>query len=372
MILHGPSEARPPIVVAVDGRELLGRSTGVGRYLWHVLDEWARTPGVPLAPILIVPSEPPASLRAEWPRLPWIVEAGSGSGTLWEQTKLARAADRSGAEVLFAPAYTAPLRTRCRVVVAIHDLSYFSHPEWFSMREGTRRRWLTRASAARADAIVTVSAFSAGEIVRWLRVPAAKVHVTYHGAPPIAGLAGVTREPLVLYVGSLFERRHLAELVAAFAIVLRRRPDARLLVIGEDRGRTRIDPEALARGHGISHAVAWRPYVPHDELMQSYARARAFVFLSDYEGFALTPLEAIAHGVPPVLLDTAVGREVYDDAARYVSLAPTVVADAISDLLDDGPLRSALCAAGRGLLGRYSWTRTAAETLAVITAVARR
>ena len=49
-----------------------------------------------------------------------------------------------------------------------------------------------------------------------------------------------------------------------------------------------------------------------------YARASVFAFLSEYEGFGLTPLEALAAGVPPVVLDTPVAREVYGDAAVFV------------------------------------------------------
>ena len=61
-----------------------------------------------------------------------------------------------------------------------------------------------------------------------------------------------------------------------------------------------------------------RDYVADEELAALYARPRAFAFLSEYEGFGLTPLEALAAGVPLVVLDTPVAREVYGDAAAYV------------------------------------------------------
>jgi glycosyltransferase involved in cell wall biosynthesis len=357
--------------IAIDGRELLGRPTGVGRYLWHLLDEWARASAIAADLLVVVPSPPPSDLRGTWTDVQWIVEDGGGSGTLWEQTRLSRAAERLRADVLFAPAYTAPLRETRPLVVTIHDLSYFAHPEWFSPREGTRRRWLTRAAAARASAILTVSNFSASEIIRWLRVPAARVHVTYHGAPPAAP-AGAHDEPLILYVGSIFERRHIPELFEAFAMVARDHPTARLAIVGEVRGRVQVDPAALAAAHGVAHAFDWHPYVTNDELIQLYRRARAFAFLSDYEGFALTPLEAIAHGVPPVMLDTPVAREVYRDAARFVPLAPAAIATGLADQLVDGPGRRALLAAGRALLSRYSWSATADATYQVIAAAAHR
>ena len=54
----------------------------------------------------------------------------------------------------------------------------------------------------------------------------------------------------------------------------------------------------------------------------STRRASVFAFLSEYEGFGLTPLEALAAGVPPVVLDTPIAREIYGPAARYVQRDP--------------------------------------------------
>ena len=357
--------------LAVDGRELGGRPTGVGRYLWHLLDEWSKTPTGELDITVIVPAAPDPVLRSAWPTIRWQVEPG-GRGTLWEQVRLPGAVRRSRADVFFAPAYTMPLGVRCPTVVTIHDLSYFAHPEWFGAREGRRRRLLTRATVRRAAAILTVSRFSAGELERRLHVPANKIHVTPHGAPRFDGQADAPREPVVLYVGSLFERRHIGELLAAFALVAQRVPDARLVIVGEDRGRTPIDPAAMARAAGVAERVEWRPYVPEPDLVDLYARARVFAFLSDYEGFALTPLEAIAHGVPPVLLDTSVSREVYRDAAHFVSASPDSIAHSLVALLTSSSEREALAAAGRRLLDLYQWPETARATLDVMRSVVPR
>jgi glycosyltransferase involved in cell wall biosynthesis len=84
-----------------------------------------------------------------------------------------------------------------------------------------------------------------------------------------------------------------------------------------------------------------------------------FAFLSDYEGFGMTPLEAIAHGVPPVVLDTPVSREVLGSAARFVSPAPADIAKALAELLTDTSAAASLAAAGRACLARFSWARSA-------------
>jgi len=89
----------------------------------------------------------------------------------------------------FAPAYTAPLRLATPIVVAIHDLSFVAHPEWFRLREGARRRWLTGQAASRAAAVVTISEFSKRELIERLNVPANKIHVIPPGIEKGGGWA---------------------------------------------------------------------------------------------------------------------------------------------------------------------------------------
>jgi glycosyltransferase involved in cell wall biosynthesis len=347
--------------IGVDGRELLGRPTGVGRYLGEVLDAWRADPAWPHRVTVVLPQAPPAAVVARHSRTAWSVEHGAGSGSWWEQTRLPRAIARVGADVLFAPAYTGPLRLSCPMVLTIHDLSYFAHPEWFGWREGARRRWLTRASARRAAAVLTVSEFAATEIVTRLGIPRTRVHVVRHGAP--RGAESMTpREPMVLYVGSLFERRHLPDLVEGFGQVVAAMPAARLVLVGEDRSRHGINPTALALDHGISSSVEWHVRLSDDELARRYATARVFAFLSDYEGFGLTPLEAMAFGVPPVVLDTPVAREIYADAACYVAPNAVAIGQALSRLLADDVLHADFVRRGRERVKGFSWT-TAAQAI---------
>src|SRR2546427_525736 len=134
---------------------------------------------------------------------------GAHSAPGREQLQLPGVAAADHLDVFFAPAYTAPLRLGVPIVVTIHDLSYVAHPEWFRLREGARRRWLTRATASRARTIVTVSAFSKQEIVERLGVIDAKVRVVPQGIDRPLGKASASDhdEPRLLYVGSIFNRR---------------------------------------------------------------------------------------------------------------------------------------------------------------------
>jgi glycosyltransferase involved in cell wall biosynthesis len=352
--------------IGIDARELCGHPTGVGRYLNGLLGEWARDAGAHRHEfVLYAPEALSGALDAR--RFATRVVPGPG-GTWWEQVRLPAVAARDHLDVLFSPAYTSPLLRTAATVVAIHDVSFAAHPEWFGTREGARRRWLARRAAKRARAVVTISQFSRHELIERLGVDDAKIRVIPPGITPPAVTRSVGEDPeRVLYVGSIFNRRHVPDLIRAFAPIARRHPRASLDIVGHNRSFPREDPDAYIASEGLAPSVRWRTWVADDELATLYGGARAFAFLSEYEGFGLTPLEALAAGVPSVLLDTAVARETCGEAALYVrrgDLAATT--RALERLLFDEATRACILEAAPMVLARYSWPRAARETLAVI------
>jgi alpha-1,3-rhamnosyl/mannosyltransferase len=143
----------------------------------------------------------------------------------------------------------------------------------------------------------------------------------------------------------------------------------RLEIVGENRSTPRVDLEALVTRSGAGTRIRVRSYVTDPELASLYRSASAFAFLSDYEGFGLTPLEAMAAGVPVVVLETEVAREIYGAAATYVERAdPDLVAGALERVLFDRGERAARLAAAPAVLARYSWQACAARTLQLIMA----
>ena len=376
--------------IAIDARELIGKPTGVGRYLRNILAAWNELPGAAAHHyVFCTPSE---FHDQTLPNLDKTFRAGGGRGTLFEQTRLPLMI--RDADVLFAPGYSGPLFGRVPMVTTIHDVSFAAHPEWFAWREGLRRRVVTRLSARRAARIITVSDFSKREIVRNLGVDGAKVEVIYSGATGLASLSGGRGQgeggrgqgvggrgqgvrgpdsgPLVLFVGSLFNRRHLPELIEGFTRVAERYPEARLEIVGDNRTLPYLDIDRTIAGSPARSRIRARSYVADPELADLYASASAFAFLSDYEGFAMTPLEALGAGVPVILLDTEVAREIYGPAARYVERPdPALIAAALEQVLFDDAERTRLQAAATPTLERYSWRDCAHRTLQVLLACAR-
>jgi glycosyltransferase involved in cell wall biosynthesis len=332
--------------IAIDARELHGKPTGVGRLLGKLIDEWTAMP---------------AAQAHEFIRLAPAAEGPAG-GTIWEQLVLPRLARQVGADVLFAPAYTGPVFSSIPMVVAIHDASFAAHPEWFAWREGLRRRTVARLAARAAKRVITISEFSKREIVSHLGVDASKITVVYPGvtaftAPSRANVKSSPRGCTVLFVGSIFNRRHIPELIKGFTRLAGSRPELQLEIVGDNRTTPRMDLDALVQATGVSDRIHLRSYVSDDDLLQIYTDASAFVFLSEYEGFGLTPLEALASGVPVVLLDTPVAREICGDAAVYVARPdPALVEAAVDAVLFDAEERERILSAARHIVSRYSWT----------------
>ena len=356
--------------IGIDARELCGKPTGVGRHLSGLLRAWSTdaaaarhtfvlyahenvSPLVPNAEVRVIPGPP---------------------GTAWEQMALPRTIKHDRLHVFFAPGYTAPLLLETPTVVLVHDISFTAHPEWFRWKEGLRRRSLTRWSADRARFVLTVSDAARREIITHFGLPESRVRRIYPGVISLTegtDLVAGPGEPMVLFVGSVFNRRRVPDLIRAFKPIAMRHPAARLEIVGDNRTHPYEDLPAIAAGARIAAQVSIRPYAFDAELAGLYARARAFALLSEYEGFGHPPLEALSSGVPPVLLDTDVAREVCGDAALYVAkedIAGTTAA--LNSLLFDEGVRQRVLGASPAVLARYSWARAGAETLAALEAAA--
>lgn len=369
-----------PLRIGVDARELLGARTGVGRYLGELMSRWTGRADRATRRFLLYT---PEALAVAWPGTE-VRMLGGGRGTLWEQTTLNAAVRQDKPDVFFAPAYTAPLRLDSPLAVTIHDVSFSRHPEWFRFREGKRRHLLTKAAARRASVVITESEFSRREILALYGIPSDKVRVISNGvgATPAVGaplsVSGIRSsaenpEPLVLFAGSIFNRRRLPDVIAAFAATTRAVPSARLVIAGDNRTWPSQDLASVAAAQGVSDRVSFAHYVSDDELASLYARASAFIFLSEYEGFGLTPLEALAAGVPVVVLDTEVAREIYGDAAIFVPAGDiAAAADALTRLLTSREAAAALLARAPGILARYSWDESALQTLTLLEGLAVR
>jgi glycosyltransferase involved in cell wall biosynthesis len=350
--------------IGIDARELVGQVTGVGRYLDGLLAEWTSSGATSRHHFVLYA---PSALPQQHSTFDVRVLPGT-RGTWWQQTTLAAAVRRDTLDAFFAPQYTSPLLIKTPTVVVIYDVSFGAHPEWFRTREGIRLRTLARLSAAAAREIVTISEFSGREIAEHLHVDRRRIHVIPPGIPrrePISPTSPPS--PRVLYVGSIFNRRHVLDLIRSFAEVARAHADASLDLVGDNRSYPFEDITSAIAREQLGDRIRWHRYASDGQLADLFGRARAFAFFSEYEGLGMTPLEALAAGVPPVLYDTSVARESCGDAALYVPFSDQRAAvRAMEALLYDDATRARVLRPKETTLAKYSWPRAANETLSVI------
>jgi glycosyltransferase involved in cell wall biosynthesis len=256
------------------------------------------------------------------------------------------------------------LRRRAPLVVTIHDDIPFRypadrHPLWLlSYKVGFAL--LKR----RCSAIITVSEYSRRDLLRHGLDPA-KVFVVYNGvdARRFFPLPRVERPQIVIgYLASLARRKRVDRLLQAYGL-LRRRTDKVRLVIGGS-GPLLGELKTLAAELDLKD-VEFRGFVPDDGLNEFYNGLDIFAFPSDYEGFGLPLLEAMACKVPVVATNLSSHPEIVGDAGVLVEPDPQSLADGLMRLVEDPALRQDLAARGHARSGQFTWERCAEETMAV-------
>lgn len=354
--------------IGVDARELQGRPTGTGRYLRNLLKAWPAGDTV----FLYFNGGVPDGLAT--PPGMTVRPAGSGgSGLVWSERHLPPIAGADSLDVFFAPSYFCPLRLGLPRVTTVHDMSFFSLPEDFPLVESARRRWLVRWSLRASARVIAVSEFTAREIASYFPGVRDRV-VTIHEAadadiPPAPTRAEARRHlalsgPMLLSVGSILNRRRLPALLSAVHALVRRHSSLILDVVGDNRTSPPLDLRALVHRLGLDPHVRLSGFVSDEELALRYAAADACVYLSEYEGFGLPVLEAMARGIPVLTSRRPATGELFAEAAVLAEPDdPADITRGLDRLLDapDGFVeRGRRCAAG------FSWTAAAARTRAVL------
>jgi glycosyltransferase-like protein len=176
-------------------------------------------------------------------------------------------------------------------------------------------------------------------------------------------------DPVVLAVGGIEPRKGTIHLPEAMRRLADRGHRARLVIAGGEtlfdyRGYRAAFDRACAE-HGVEPLVLGP--VAHDELPALVAMADVFAFPSTHEGFGLAALEALAAGVPTVMSDLPVLREVFDGAVRFAPrpLTPAGLAGALAEALDTGPRDRSRREAGRALAHAHRWDTAARAHLAL-------
>lgn len=353
------------------------KRTGVARYIVNLLREFAL-----LAPENEYVLYARVDLQDDFLNQPCFTHRKIGDepprdSVVWENAALPLAVRHDALQALLSPAYTAPLICPVKRIVAIHDISYQTHPEWYSRKDRFFLKTCSRISARKAEAVITISEFSKREMVEHYGIPPEKITVIPLAADPafrpideerieeVRMKYGISKE-YVVHVGAMFVRRNLPVLLRAFGKIADR-VEHELVIVGPNRTLPYQDIKGLARELGIEKRVVFIDYADDDEMAPLFSGATASVYLSTYEGFGFPALESLACRTPVVASNMSSVPEVVGNAGVLVNpLDVDEVAAELLKVLTDTELRSRLEDKALVQAASFSPRRTAEETLALL------
>lgn len=371
--------------VAINGLFLQEPRVGTGRYLYGLLEALGRVDGINEY-VVLGPHEPlaipdlPSTFTWETVPVGRLGVTGNVEKVVWEQRTFPEAARRAGATVMHVPHFAPPLRPAgLPSIVTIHDVINFRLPAYHSSPSMRLYNQLIQRAVKNTSLIITVSEFSKRDICDTLCVPEERVRVVREApAPEYRRVTDPERlravrekygmgERFVLNVGGLDQRKNIPGLIGAFAAVYHqiRDPELRLFIAGDPRrlGTSPLFPDwrPLAETFGLAEQVICMP-VDEGDLPALYSAATCFAFASLYEGFGLTPLEAMACGAPVVCSDRTSLPEVVGSAGILVDPEdPDAFGAALHRVLTQPPLRDNLRARGLARVRQFSWDQVAVE-----------
>ncbi len=387
-----------PRSIGVVAYEMEGEPTGVGRYTEELLTALCRTPRAEGWKLRLffkgcrfehpLWSEPAAG---DCPVEPIFDCRPGAHPILWEQFRLPRLLRNEQLDVLFSPGYSLPRTPGRPSLVTIHDLSFEHLPGDFGFRELRRRRYLARSAARAATRVLTDTRRTAADLRQRYGLPADRVAVVPLGVSPRFAAARESRgtekrerdrvlaelgvrRPYLLVLGSILPRRRL-DLVLRALGRLQRQPgpggsgsDAgpvnldqlRLVIAGRNQLPRRGELDRLIRTGDWKERVVCLGYVDDDLLPPLYARALGTVYVSDYEGYGLPPLESLAVGTPVLVSDAPALAELWPEyPLRCARLEIDALTEGLRRLLLDEEARRLARGEGPERVRSLTWDRAA-------------
>ncbi len=365
------------MIIGIDAsRALTARRTGTERYSLELINALLDLHSEHTFR-LYVPRTPPIGLFREHAEI--VILPGK---RLWTHTKLGPHTRRHPPDILFVPSHVLPVWGPKHTVVTVHDLGYEYFPEAHPAGELRYLRWSTKRHARVATRIIADSHVTKDDLVTWYGADPERIRVIYLAPDPnlkpvqdklklsltIAqfGIPGYAK--YLLHVGAMRPRKNLDRLLEAFAIVRERRPEQKLhLMLVGNLASEGYRLREKAKAMGILDYIRFPGYILPHQIATVYSGAAAYVLPSLFEGFGLPALEAQACETPLVCANTSSLPEIAGDGAMYFDpLDVEDMANAIEQVLTDSDLRQSLIARGKENLKRFSWQKTAQETLTVL------
>ncbi len=297
------------MLVGIDTSALTHRITGTSRYIYCLLTELKKT-GNDIR--TFSPHKEINLLLLN--KIPFLKRGGINRH-LYRQFELSSELTNAGIDLAIFPNYLMPLRYAGRSIIIIYDLSFISHPQFYSKCFVNYYTTQLKKTLSKEPLIITLSESSRESINRQLGVDKRKIYIVQ----PYSILKGnefnnnpvgkdINNRPYFLYVGHIEPRKNLPFLINNFLEWnTSRKMNYKLIIAGELWLKSK-EIGGLIEKYGIQADVEFRGYVSESELQSLYMNASAFVHAGIVEGFGFPVLEAMYFNLP-ILCSSGTGTE---------------------------------------------------------------
>lgn len=350
--------------IGIDIREIYdpahGQGAGVGVYVQELLRELLNQAGENDSFVLFA--------YADYNEPSWLKRSNiktfriqRGRSFWHSHAQLPHIMNQSDVDLLHAPANICPLFVKVPLVLTIHDLAIYLHPEWFPRGQSFATKFLVPYSIRRARRIIAVSRSTKNDLIKLFKIAPEKITVIYEGVRPpaspdrkILNKLGLKEKKYFLLLSTLEPRKNSARLIEAFkrsGLV----DEGYQLVLA---GNIPLSfPRAMAVG---VPGVKLSGLISEAERTALLKNARVFVYPSLYEGFGLPVVESCALATPAIVSNVSSLPEVACEHSIFVD--PYDVADIAAALRQAVSEKTPLLCQNCDRRGRFSWAKAARET----------
>lgn len=367
--------------IGIDARLVFYSRGGIGEYIIQLIEALAD---------LESDDDTFVVLQSRKDKSPIINSNGFERKSLWtpshnrfEQLALSFEVSQLGLDLLHSPDFIPPFRRNCKSVITIHDLAFLLYPH-FLTKESARYYGQIDQAWRKTNHIIAVSEATKQDSIKMLGVPEKKITVIHEAANPIycplpkdeaqrlAKEKYKIDQDFILFVSTIEPRKNLPGLLQAYR---RLRDDYKrdeILVLAGRNGWLWEEVYETVEQLDLKKYVAFLGRVPSEDLVYLYNAARLFVHPSFYEGFGLTPLEAMTCGTPVIVSNTSALPEVVGDAALMINPHDIDgLTVALWRVLTEEELRQDLIERGLKRAKKFLWRDAARKTLEVYHKVGR-
>ncbi len=364
--------------IIIDARTATDHFPGIGRYVVNLARAMVPLLGKDERLIILRDPTQPSSwdLTTLTVEQVQVVDAPISPFSLRQQWVIPRILRRLGANVYHSPYYLMPYCLKVPAVVTMYDLIPLLFPQHVSPIARLLFRWMTALALRAASRVIVISQATHRDLLTFYHLPPQKVTAIplaadpgFHPPPPTE-IERVRRkyalpEDYLLYLGINKPHKNLVRLIDAFSRFTFHVSRFTLVIAGAWDSRY-PEPRQRAEALGLENVVRFLGPVPEADLPALYSGATLFVFPSLYEGFGLPVLEAMACGTPVVCSNTSSLPEIVGEAAlTFDPLDVEGMAAKIEEALGNEALREEMRGKGLQQAAKFSWERTAQETLKV-------